>query len=72
MLKTIGSLSIAGVTKQVTMDVHCIVNKDATISCTGAEQLKMSDYGVKPPTFMLGAMKTGDNVSLNFNIVYSK
>lgn len=72
VLKTTGSLSIAGVTKQVSMDVHCIVNKDATISCTGTEQLKMSDYGVKPPTFMLGAMKTGDNVSLNFNIVYSK
>ena len=72
MLKTTGNLSIAGVTKEVSMDVRCVVNKDATISCTGTEQLKMSDYGVKPPTFMLGAMKTGDNISLDFNIVYSK
>lgn len=72
LLKTTGNLSIAGVTKEVSMDVRCVVNKDETISCTGTEQLKMSDYGVKPPTFMLGAMKTGDQVSLQFTIVYNK
>jgi polyisoprenoid-binding protein YceI len=72
MLKTRGDLSIAGVTKEISMDVRCVINKDETISCTGTEKLKMTDYGVKPPTFMLGAMKTGDNISLDFTIVYNK
>jgi polyisoprenoid-binding protein YceI len=72
LVKTNGSLTIAGVTKEVTMDVYCIVNKDASITCNGSKQLKMTDYQVKPPTFMLGAMKTGDAITLDFVLVYKK
>ena len=72
LLKTHGNLSIAGVTKEVDMDVYCTVNKDASITCTGSEKLEMTDYKVKPPTFMLGAMKTGDAISLDFRLVYKK
>lgn len=69
-VKTTGNLTIAGVTREIAMDVCCVVNKDATISCSGTEALNMSDYKVKPPTFMLGAMKTGDALKLDFNVVF--
>src|SRR6202034_901829 len=46
LLKTLGNLTIAGVAKPVTMNVSCTVNKEGTITCTGSDQLKMSDYGV--------------------------
>jgi hypothetical protein len=72
LLKTHGNLTIAGVTKNVDMDVYCVVNKDETITCTGSDKLEMTDYQVKPPTFMLGAMKTGDAITLNFTLVYKK
>lgn len=72
LVKTNGDLSIAGVTKNVDIDVYCVVNKDATITCTGSEKLKMTDYDVKPPSFMAGAMKTGDDVTLNFTLLYKK
>jgi polyisoprenoid-binding protein YceI len=72
LIQAHGNLSIAGVTKEVTMDVYCVVNKDETITCTGSDKLKMSDYQVKPPTFMLGAMKTGDAITLDFTLVYKK
>jgi polyisoprenoid-binding protein YceI len=72
LVKTSGSLTIAGVTKEVAMDVYCVVNKDASITCTGSKKLKMTDYQVKPPSFMLGAMKTGDAITLNFVLVYKK
>lgn len=72
LIKTNGNLSIAGVTKEVTMDVYCVVNKDATITCTGSDKLKMTDYQVKPPSFMLGAMKTGNDITLDFTMVYQK
>jgi hypothetical protein len=71
-LKTRGDLTIAGVTKEITMDVHCTVNTDTTITCTGTDQLNMTDYQVKPPKFMLGAMTTGDAVTLDFTVVYKK
>ena len=72
MVKTQGNLTIAGVTKPILMDVTCVVNKDGTITCIGSYKLKMTDYQVKPPTFMLGAMKTGDAITLDYTLVYKK
>jgi polyisoprenoid-binding protein YceI len=72
LIKAHGNLTIAGVTKEIDMDVECIVNEDKTITCTGSEKLNMTDYAVKPPTFMLGAMKTGDAITLDFTLVYKK
>jgi len=71
LIKTTGNLSISGVTREVAMDVYCVVNKDASINCSGTEGLKMSDYNVEPPSFMLGAMKTGDAITLDFTMVYT-
>lgn len=70
LIKTTGNLTISGITNEVAMDVYCVVNKDATINCSGSEALKMSDYKVEPPSFMWGAMKTGDDVKLDFTMVY--
>ena len=72
LIKTDGKLTIAGVTKEIKIDVLSVVNQDATITCTGSYKLKMTDYQVKPPTFMLGAMKTGDDITLDFILVYKK
>jgi polyisoprenoid-binding protein YceI len=72
MVRTQGNLSIAGVTKEVIMDVYCIVNKDETITYTGFYQLNMTDYQVKPPAFMLGIFKTNNAVTLDFTAVYEK
>jgi polyisoprenoid-binding protein YceI len=72
LIKAHGNLTIAGVTKEVLMDVYCSVNKDGTITCTGSQTLNMTDYAIKPPKFMLGAMKTGDAITLDFTLVYKK
>jgi polyisoprenoid-binding protein YceI len=72
LIKTQGNLQVAGVTKEVSIDVHCVVNKDASITCIGSSKLKMTDYQVKPPSFLLGAMKTGDALTLDFKLVYKK
>ena len=72
LVKTVGTLTIAGVTKEITMNVYCHVEKDSAITCAGSYKLKMTDYEVKPPSFMLGAMKTGDAVTLHFTMVYKK
>lgn len=72
LIKAHGSLTIAGVTKEVIIDVHAVINADETITCTGSEKLDMTNYQVKPPKFMLGAMKTGNDVTLDFTLVYKK
>jgi len=70
LLKTIGKLTIAGVTKEIKMDVLSFVNKDGTITCTGSSKLNMTDYNVEPPSFLFGAMKTGEEITLEFKVVY--
>jgi len=72
LIEAHGNLTIAGVTRSVKMNVYCIVNKDSTITCTGSEKLKMSDYKIHPPSFMMGAMKTGDAITLDFILIYKK
>ena len=72
LLKTGGNLTIAGVTKPITMDVECVVSAEGIITCTGTHELNMTDYAVKPPKFMLGAMTTGDAVTLSFTMIYKK
>jgi polyisoprenoid-binding protein YceI len=61
----LGNLTIAGVTKPITLEVLWVVNSDQTITCAGVQKLKMTDYNVEPPSF-LGFMKTGDDISLDF------
>ncbi len=70
LVKSRGELTIAGTTRDIDMDVHLTVAPDGTITCRGTYALKMTDYGVKPPTFFLGAMKCGDDLTLEFSVTY--
>jgi len=69
-IKTTGKLTIAGVTQTINMVVNATVNADNTITCTGAEPLKLTDYKIDPPSFMLGAMKVKNDLTIQFNLVY--
>lgn len=70
LLKSTGNLTIAGVTKATMMDVQALVNDDGSVTTKGIYKLKMTDYNVEPPTFFWGAMKAGDDLILDFTIVY--
>ena len=65
-LKTVGTLTLAGVEKKITMDVASTRLVDGTIKAAGTVPVKMTDYGVKPPTAMFGTIKTGDEVKVKF------
>lgn len=65
-----GNLTIAGVTKEIEFFMHCTVNGDGSVNTKGSYKLKMTDYNVIPPSFMWGAMKTGDDLTLAFNVIY--
>jgi hypothetical protein len=64
-----GKLTIAGVTKDVTLTANGVVNADKSITYTGSYQLKMTDFNVDPPKAMLGAIKTGNSIVVKFNLV---
>lgn len=72
LVKTKGELTIAGVTQTVNVSVNATVNADNTITCTGTENIKLTDYGIKPPSFLLGAMKVYNDLAIQFTLIYKK
>jgi polyisoprenoid-binding protein YceI len=72
LIKTKGELTIAGVTQTINMDVTAVVGTNNTINCTGEEKIKLTDYKITPPSFMLGTMKVYNDLTIQFNLICKK
>jgi polyisoprenoid-binding protein YceI len=68
--KATGMLKIAGVEREVAMDITT-KRTDTTLLVQGRLELLMTDYGIKPPTAMLGMLKTDPKVTVSFEAVLS-
>ena len=68
-LKTNGKLTIAGVTRDVAMDVNGTRRADGQYILDGQAPIRMTDFGIKPPTAMLNTIKTGNDVKVTFRWV---
>ena len=66
-VKSHGRLAIAGVEKDVAITALCTFSA-TSIHVTGTTDVLMTDFGIKPPTMMLGAIKTADKVVVHFDI----
>jgi polyisoprenoid-binding protein YceI len=68
-----GKMTISGTTKEVWLAANCTVNpQDMSIQSTGSLKIKMTEYNVEPPTFMFGAMKTGDEITVKYDVNLKK
>src|SRR5215216_5624819 len=65
-IQSIGTLTIAGVTRRIDMTVACQIKPDGTIICIGSKKLKMTDYNVEPPTALLGTIRSGNDITISF------
>jgi len=68
--KLTGKFTIAGTTKQAKFDVEEKVLQFGVHSISGTYSLKLTDYGITPPTAMMGTIKTGDAVKVSFNVKF--
>ncbi len=64
-----GRLSIAGTEKPFELKATGNAESDGTVRVKGSTKFKMSEYGVKPPSLMMGSMKVGDPVTVSFDLV---
>ena len=71
-LNTLGKLTIAGVTKPVSFSVKGEQLGDGRARYTGSTRVLMSDFNVKPPTAMLGTLKTGNEVTVHFDVIVAQ
>jgi polyisoprenoid-binding protein YceI len=68
-VKAVGALKIAGAEKTVDMDVTATRLADGSIRAEGALPLLMTDFGVKPPTAILGTLRTSNKVTVKFSLL---
>lgn len=67
-----GNLTIAGTTKAVDLSVKGKRQANGEMEFSGTKKMKMTTFNVKPPSFMFGAMKTGDDITITFSAAFSK
>ena len=69
-IETQGDLTISGVTKRINQTFTVkIIGKKAVFS--GKTKIDMTVFGVKPPTALMGTIKTGKDVTVDFKVTYN-
>lgn len=66
-INTVGNLTIAGKTISQNIPLKYTVGAGNSVRITGSKSISMKDFGMTPPTFMMGAVKTGDKVTVSFD-----
>lgn len=63
-----GIFTIAGKSQELTTKPSELTNEEIK----GEIKVKMTDFDVAPPTFMFGAMKTGDEITVSYSVKLTK
>ncbi|MDC6353845.1 MULTISPECIES: YceI family protein [unclassified Robiginitalea] len=66
-----GTLTIAGQSREI--DLECVLTiETGRVLLKGSEPLRMTDFGIEPPKALLGTIKTGDEIEIHFNTVWTR
>jgi polyisoprenoid-binding protein YceI len=68
LIKASGALTIAGKTKTVEVSAKAQADAKGNYRFTGKKALKMTDFGIEPPTALLGTLKTGDDITITYDL----
>lgn len=68
VLRIKGNLSFAGSTKPVELTAFAAATPDGSLRVQGRHNLRMTEWGVKPPSLMLGTMKVREAVAIRFDV----
>ena len=71
-LQTVGDLTLAGVTNEIIMTVEGEEQADGQIRLKGSYPMLMSDFNIERPTAMYGSLRTGDEVTVHFDLLVAK
>lgn len=71
-LQVSGSLTIAGVTRQINVDLIGYTFDDNRVRAAGSKEIRMTDFGVEPPTAMLGLVKADNELTVHFDLIAAR
>jgi polyisoprenoid-binding protein YceI len=67
-----GTLLLAGVCRPVVMQVTTLAVDQGKWHLEGSEKIRMTDYGVKPPSALFGTMKAAPDITIHFKTNFIK
>lgn len=67
--ESFGMLYLADTSRNVKIEATITVLPDHSLHITGQKSIKMTDYHVVPPSFMMGAFQVDKTVLLKFNLI---
>lgn len=62
-----GMLTVSGVEKAVTLDAT-LSGEPGALQAVGSTKFRMTDFGIKPVTALMGTIRTGDEVTIKFEL----
>lgn len=65
-----GSLRLAGQARKVSLSAKGVPGANATFTFSGTYPIKMTDFGIEPPTAMMGTLKTGNEVLISYKVTF--
>jgi polyisoprenoid-binding protein YceI len=63
-----GIVTAAGVEKEIVHDVEIVRNESGGLVVSGSQDLLMTDFGIDPPTAMLGSIRSRDEMTITFEL----
>ncbi len=67
-----GTLTVAGVSRDINFPVEGTVVDNGTYKFTGNYEINMEDYDVDPPSAMFGAVRSGKMVTVSFELFFKE
>ena len=71
-MKVNGNLTIGGVSKPTELILKITNLSNGDIQIKGSRKILMSNYGIKPPSFMAAAIKVEDEIEITFDVILKK
>jgi polyisoprenoid-binding protein YceI len=68
MFEVRGNLTIRGVTKPVVVTVSVTARAGGVLAIEGRAPVRLTDYGLKPPSAAFGTIGTKDEMTFSFNL----
>jgi len=66
-----GTFTVAGTSVEREVSVKYSASPSGDIKFEGIAPFKMTDFGIDPPTALLGSLKTGDDVDVQFKVLFN-
>lgn len=72
VITAIGTIQAAGANHRVTMNVHAAEGNNQSIRFSGSKEMLMTDFEIDPPTAMMGAFRSVDEITIVFDVLFTK